>query len=90
MRAMAAHTKSGEPSRPWTPREASAEEMAVLKEIRDMQDVIRGHMGSRSLRTISTKDMQEILVNNFGANWSVALATYQTAINAMDQGVSHP
>tara|TARA_R110002060_G_C2122201_1_gene98767 strand:+ start:574 stop:870 length:297 start_codon:yes stop_codon:yes gene_type:complete len=58
-----------------------------LKKIRDMQEVIRRHMGSRSMSSITSKDMQDVLTQNFGSGWVDALATYQSAINAMDQGV---
>lgn len=72
---------------PWTPRPASAEEEVELQKIREMQETILSHMGSRSMSSITSKDMQHVLIKNFGAGWCDALATYQTAINAMDQGV---
>jgi hypothetical protein len=49
-----------------------------------MQDLIRRQLGGRKEPT--SKDMQCIL-QSFGAEWSEKLAVYQTAVNAMDQGV---
>ncbi len=71
----------------WTPREPSQLEQRRLSGVRDMQQRILRHMGSRSMRTISTKDMQAILVSNFGNEWAVAMPLYQEALNYMDQGV---
>ena len=85
--AMAKNLKVDENRPAWTPRPASTEEEAELKKIRDMQEVIRCHMGSRSMNSITSKDMQDVLTQNFGNSWVDALATYQSAINAMDQGV---
>lgn len=85
--AIAALDKAGTNCPPWTPREASVEEQQELKKTRDMQDLIRRHMGSRSMRSVNSDDMQAILVDNFGARWSEELQYYQDAINSMDQGV---
>ncbi|RYP70732.1 hypothetical protein DL771_005227 [Monosporascus sp. 5C6A] len=72
---------------PWTPREPSATEAQKIKEIRDMQETIRRHMGSRGVSNITSGDMREILVSNFGNRWSQVMKVYQDAVNAMDQGV---
>jgi hypothetical protein len=72
---------------PWTPREASAVEEAEIKRIRDMQGLIRRHMGSRSMSSINARDMQAILTKNLGSSWVEAVPYYQNAVNAMDQGV---
>lgn len=85
--AMAKNLKLDENCPAWTPRPASTEEEAELKKIRDMQEVIRRHMSSRSMSSITSKDMQDVLTQNFGSGWVDALATYQSAINAMDQGI---
>lgn len=71
----------------WTPREPSAAESVEIEEIRAMQEVIRSHMGARGVENISTNDMRDILVENFGNQWSAKLQTYQNAVNSMDQGV---
>lgn len=71
----------------WTPRAASAAEQAEVRKIRDMQGLIRSHMGSRSMSSITTRDMQAILTANFADTWVDEFPYYQTAINAMDQGV---
>lgn len=70
----------------WTPRPASAAEEKEIQEIRDMQELIKRHMGSRSISTIDVKDMQEVLVKNFASELSVKMQTYHEAVNAMDQG----
>ncbi|KAI1138887.1 hypothetical protein F5Y05DRAFT_354277 [Hypoxylon sp. FL0543] len=72
---------------PWTPREPSAAEVKELEEIRAMQDVIRSHMGARGVEDVSMDDMRDILVENFGNQWSAKLQTYQDALNSMDRGV---
>lgn len=71
----------------WSPREPSAAEEEQVRKIRDMQGRIRQYMGSRSMSSINSNDMREILVQNFGAGWSEALPYYQHAVNAMDQEV---
>lgn len=88
--AMARQLKLDENCPPWTPREASATEKERLNKVRAMQELIRRHMGTRSVSTINTNDMRDILVKNFGAGWTEALSVYQNAINAMDQGVPAP
>lgn len=72
-------------SLPWSPRPANETEREKLEEVRDMQDLIRRHLGGR--REPTSKDMQAIL-QSYGAQWSEKLAVYQTAVNAMDQGVN--
>jgi hypothetical protein len=84
---MAAQLKLDENCPLWTPREASAGEEAELRNIRDMQGHIRRHMGSRSMSSITTQDMQTVLTANFAATWSQELPYYQYAVNSMDQGV---
>lgn len=74
----------------WAPREPSATEKEQLNKVRAMQELIRRHMGSRSMSNINTNDMREILVKNFGVKWDEALPIYMDAINAMDQGVPAP
>ena len=73
---------------PWTPREPSPEEDLEVTKIRNMQALITSHMGAQGVKKITSADMQQILVNNFGSQWVGALGVYQTALNAMDQGVS--
>ncbi|CZR53953.1 uncharacterized protein PAC_03836 [Phialocephala subalpina] len=85
--AMNARMKYDENCPPWTPREASADEVTEIGQIRDMQEKIRNHMGRRNPSSISTKDMTDILIANFGDRWSEVVQTYQSAVNAMDQGV---
>jgi hypothetical protein len=87
MYAVAAFGKLDENCPPWTPRGASAAEDEEVTKIKDMQELIRRHMGSRSMSSINSRDMRDILVNNFGGGWSDALPRYQHAVNAMDQGV---
>lgn len=87
MYTMSAMLNSKEPPLASTPRAASPEELAELQQIRDMQDLIRRHMGSRDMSTISSQDMGDILTENFAADWSEKLLIYQIAANAMDQGV---
>lgn len=72
------------PSLPWSPRPADETETKKLQEVRDMQDLIRRHLADRKQPT--AMDMQCIL-QSFGEKWSEKLAVYQTAVNAMDQGV---
>lgn len=73
---------------PWTPRAPSPEEEVEVTKIRNMQHLITSHMGARGVQSITPADMQQILVSNFGAEWVGALGVYQTALSAMDQGVS--
>ena len=84
--ALAHSLKMDENCPPWTPREASAEETGELQEIKELQDRIRAHMGSRSMKDLKTSDMQAVLTS-FGASWTEMMPRYQSAINAMDQGV---
>ena len=70
----------------WAPRKPSAAEEEHLRKVRGMQEHIRRHMGSRSMRSFHENDIREILVN-FGDGWAEALPYYQDAINPMDQGV---
>lgn len=57
-----------------------------------MQALIRRHMGSRSMSSIGSGDMQAVLSNNFkgvsSEMLSEMLSCYTLALNAMDQGVS--
>ncbi|KAI0836738.1 hypothetical protein F5Y06DRAFT_273248 [Hypoxylon sp. FL0890] len=75
---------------PWTPREASEAEAKEVEKVIAMQETIRRHMGSRGVREVTSNDMRDILVNNFGNQWSEMLHTYQTAVNSMDRGVRPP
>lgn len=76
------------PSSTWTPREASAEEEKQVAEVRDMQEKIRQHMGSRGMdNTVTRKDMADILVANFGSRWEEMIGVCKDALGAMDQGV---
>lgn len=88
MHVLSTSMKVDENCPPWTPREPSAVEANELEEIRTMQDVIRSHMGARGVNDISTNDMREILVENFGNQWSAKLQTYQHALNSMDRGIN--
>ncbi|CZT49523.1 uncharacterized protein RSE6_10384 [Rhynchosporium secalis] len=85
--AMAKSLKLDDNCPPWTPLPASMEEEKQVQDIRDMQELIRHQMGSRSMSTITSQDMQDVLVQNFASAWSAKLQTYQDAVNAMDQGV---
>jgi hypothetical protein len=77
-------SKLDDSSLPWSPRPASETEKQTLQEVQDMQELIRKHLGSQKEPT--SRDMQAILTT-FGPNWVDKLKVYQTAINAMDQGV---
>jgi hypothetical protein len=87
MYAMAAMNKLDNNCPPWTPRPASAKEKQAIAKIQDMQGIITRHMGTRGVANISTRDMTEILIKNFGAGWSGAMPIYQNALNAMNQNV---
>ncbi|TAQ86742.1 hypothetical protein B7494_g4946 [Chlorociboria aeruginascens] len=76
------------PPSQWTPREASPEEEKELKKIREMQETIRRHMGSRGVKDITSQDMTDILGKNSGANLDEALQRYMNAVNTMDRGGS--
>ncbi len=69
------------------PRPPTADEEAGLKGIRAMQELVKNHMGSRCMSSIKSSDMAEVLSKNFNSSWVEALPLYQSAINAMDQGV---
>ena len=90
MYAMARKLKLDENCPPWTPREPSATEKEQLSKVRAMQELIRRHMGSRSMSTINTNDMKEILEKKSSIGVVEALPIYLDAINAMDQGVPAP
>ncbi|KAL2071196.1 hypothetical protein VTL71DRAFT_12431 [Oculimacula yallundae] len=85
--AMAKSRKLDENCPSWTPRPASAEEEKEIKNIRDMQELIKRHMGPRSMGTITSMDMKEVLEKNFVGECIDKLQTYYDALNAMDQGV---
>ncbi|KAI0179564.1 hypothetical protein GGR52DRAFT_536660 [Hypoxylon sp. FL1284] len=59
-------SKADENCPSWTPRGPSAVETKRIEEIRVMQDVIRSHMGAKGVENITTNDMRDILVTNFG------------------------
>ncbi|KAI1394264.1 uncharacterized protein F4822DRAFT_424742 [Hypoxylon trugodes] len=46
---------------PYTPREPSAYEAFIVRKVREMQETIRQHMGSRGLADIGVGDMHDIL-----------------------------
>ncbi|KAI1456208.1 hypothetical protein F4805DRAFT_433530 [Annulohypoxylon moriforme] len=71
-------------------RPPSHAEAGEVKKIRGMQEIIRQHMGSRGVEDVSTNDMRDILVKNFGNRWSEALETYNHALNSMDRNVRPP
>ena len=68
----------------WTPRPADEKEEAEVQEIREMQELVRRHLGER--KEININDMSAIL-GGFGNRWADKLQVYQDAINTMDQGV---
>ncbi|OTA69988.1 hypothetical protein K449DRAFT_437 [Hypoxylon sp. EC38] len=90
MDVMARSMKFDQNCPPWTPREASEEEVKEIESIRAMQETIRRHMGSRGVEDVTSNDMRAILVNNFGNRWAEMLQTYTTALNSMDRGVRPP
>lgn len=84
--ALAKSSKYDEGCPAWTPRLATAEEEAAIKDIRDMQEVIKRHMGDREMKDITTKDMMDVLAKS-GTGWLQSSQLYTVALNAMDQGV---
>ncbi|KAI2619645.1 hypothetical protein GGR54DRAFT_639968 [Hypoxylon sp. NC1633] len=85
-----AMSKADENCPSWTPREPSATETKDLEKIRVMQNLIRSHMGARGVEDVSSADMSDILVKNFGDEWSAYIQTYTNALNTMDRGVRDP
>lgn len=67
-----------------SPRPATEAEQQKVREVREMQALIRRRIGVG--KSPSSSDMQAILTT-FGADWSTRLPTYSLAANTMDQGV---
>jgi hypothetical protein len=82
--AWASSLEYDDSSLPWSPRPADETERERLQEVRDMQALVRSHLGSRTDPT--TQDAKAILTQ-FGANWPEKAKVYQIAINTMDRGV---
>lgn len=78
-----------EPSLVWAPRAPSPFEETGLATIRNMQDCIRRHLGSRDIRSIQATDSGQILAGFSGNGCSPAsdLPIYNLALNAMDHGI---
>lgn len=74
----------GDVPRPTSLRPLSADEEAKLRKIRDLQAVVRSHLGDR--KKVTNEDMVATL-SSFGEAWAETLPLYQIAINTMDQGV---
>ncbi|EKD20833.1 uncharacterized protein L3040_000938 [Drepanopeziza brunnea f. sp. 'multigermtubi'] len=85
--AFAKGLKLDENCPPWTPRPASVKEEQEVREIKEMQELIKRHMGSRSMSTIGTKDMTDFLAKYFPRDFSAKMQTFTAATNAMDQDV---
>ena len=75
------------PPSSWAPRPASAAEQRQVQEVRDMQAAIKRHLGARGTADISPADMQQVLLQTHGDRWAEGVKVYQTALNALDQGV---
>ena len=67
-----------------SPRPATEAEQQRVKEVREMQALIRRRIGVG--KSPSSGDMQAILAT-FGADWVTRIPTYSLAANTMDQGV---
>ena len=65
-------------------RPATEAEQQKVKEVREMQALIRRRIGVG--RQPTSGDMQAILTTS-GADWAGKLPTYFLAVNTMDQGV---
>ncbi|KAF2398897.1 hypothetical protein EJ06DRAFT_544006 [Trichodelitschia bisporula] len=74
-----------DPSLTRAPRPATEAEENMIKEVRQIQAMIRNRVGVG--KSPSTNDMKAIIVEAFGANWVDKLPVYQLATNTIDQGV---
>ncbi|KAI1211881.1 uncharacterized protein F4807DRAFT_416713 [Annulohypoxylon truncatum] len=90
MDVMARARKFDENCPPRNVRRPSHAEAGEIKKIRDMQETIRQHMGSRGVEDVSSNDMRDILINNFGNRWVEGLEIYNHALNSMDRNVRPP
>ena len=68
----------------WTPRAPNKREEAEVKEVKNMQDVVKAQLGDRKE---VTKDDMSAVIATLGASWAQKLQVYQDAVNTMDQGV---
>ncbi|KAI0885385.1 uncharacterized protein GGS22DRAFT_143058 [Annulohypoxylon maeteangense] len=90
MDVMARSRKFDENCPPRNVRPPSQAEAGEIKKIRDMQETIRRHMGARGVEDVTSSDMRDILVKNFGNRWSEALQVYNHALNSMDRNIRPP
>lgn len=77
----------GYPPSTWTPREPSPAEAREIREVRDMQETVRRHMGARGVSDVSNADMRDIVAQNFGDRWVDGMQVCTCALNTMDRGV---
>ncbi|KAI9926370.1 hypothetical protein ASPWEDRAFT_176660 [Aspergillus wentii DTO 134E9] len=80
----ALHHQYDEDTPTWSPTPATTAENEKVQEIREMQDFIVSRVGPGKQ---PDKDEMRGILTAFGANWAEKLGVYQTALNALDQGV---
>ncbi|KAI1092948.1 hypothetical protein F5B19DRAFT_452383 [Rostrohypoxylon terebratum] len=90
MDVMARGSKWDENCPPLNVRRPSDAEAEELRAIRQMQETIRQHMGSRGVEDVTSNDMRDILVKHFGPRWPDMMQVYQHALNSMDRNVRPP
>ena len=66
------------------PRPAIPGEEEIIKQVREIQKVLRQRMGTR--KQLDNGDMM-FMIGRFGDRWNQMMPVYTLAINSMDQGV---